>query len=112
MQRYGATTIARWLVEKMPVDVKSYIEEDGTLQELIGVRATSGCLTPKLRVILRGLLAVNVHRPTRLSLTTPVILSHNECLAGKAMAAISSQVDRAAVGSRVLPRSVSEAATA
>lgn len=102
MQRFGATTVARWLAEELPADVRSYIADCGTLHELVAIEGTSGHLLPRLRVPGRRML--HVPRATRLAMATVVILSMKEDLAGKAMGSISSQVGRAALGSHAFPR--------
>jgi hypothetical protein len=110
MRRYGATTIARWLAEELPAGVRSYIEENGKLYELVGLEASSGRIMPKMRH--RWSRSVFVPRATRLAMATPVILSMGENLAGKSLRSISSQVGGAALGSFALPRSGAlEAAT-
>lgn len=104
MRRYGVTTVACWLVEELPEGVRSYIEENGKLHELVGIDGTSGHLRPRLRAGLRGRLFINLRSPTRLAMTTPVILSRGERLAGKSLATISSQIGRAALGSHAPSR--------
>ena len=103
MQRFGATTVARWLSEELPEGVRSYIEACGTLHEMVSIEGRGGCLLPRLRV--RGMLRMlHVPRATRLAMATPVILSVEEDLAGKTLGSICSQIGRAALGSHALPR--------
>jgi len=101
MYRFGATTIARWLVEKLPEGVCAFIEDSGTLYELVGLEASSGRITPKVRH--RWSPSVVTPRAARLWLDTPVILTQGENLAGRTLAAISPQICSAATGSYALP---------
>ncbi len=103
MERYGVTTIARWLTEELPRGVRAYIEDGGTLFELVGLEATSGRLLPKLK--LKGWRSVVTFRACRLAMGTPVILSMGENLGGVKLAALSCQIVRASPGSFALPRS-------
>lgn len=102
MYRYGATTVARWLTEELPKGVRAYIEDGGTLFELVGLEATSGRLLPRLK--LKGWRSTFVTRACRLAMETPVILSTGENLAGVKLNALSSQIVRASLGSFALPR--------
>jgi hypothetical protein len=102
MQRYGATTVARWLTEELPEGVRAYIEDDGTLFELVGLEATSGRLLPRTK--LKGYGSLCITRACRLALGTPVILSMAKDLAGLKLATLTSQIVRASLGSFALPR--------
>ena len=83
MKRYGATTIARWLTEELPEGVLAYIENRGTLHELVGLEAINGHLTPRVKVQrVRGSGGTfTVLCDARLTMGTLVILSLNENLA-------------------------------
>jgi len=112
MERFGATTVARWLSEEMPCEARAFIvDEVGELHELVGAEAESGRLMPRLRGPGARRRMYHVPRATRLSLSTPVILSMGENLAGKKLAALTPQVVRAAFGSFALPSIVRETVT-
>jgi len=101
MQRFGVTTIARWLSEKLPPDVVAYVEYNGRLFELMKLVAMNGKLIPELRTLtdrLGKFTPVNSY----VNLDTVVILSMSENLAGIKIAAIAGQLEPAAAGSWAL----------
>jgi hypothetical protein len=109
-EKYGVTTISRWLTEELPRGVKCYIEHRGVMLELIGVRGRNGVLTPELRPTGRGRqFSTFVPVWITVELSTQVVLSLGEELSGKSWDRISQQLRPVAPDCWALKRYLTEA---
>lgn len=82
-ERFGATTVARWMTEPLPKDVTAYMESQGRLFRLRRVRGYNGSIQPMLAVInCSGLSSPGQDKYT---LNSTVFLSLGVDLAGVAM---------------------------
>ena len=93
VKKYGVTTISRWLFEELPQGVKSYIEYQDVMLELLGVNGYNGTLKPVLRTLGEGrMLSRFTAQGRHLDLNTQVVLSLDEELSGKPWCQVSQQL--------------------